>query len=195
MPVTSSSPARERCRGPGPGPGLGPGFGSGGRAGPAPAAGRRHRPPASARRAAYPYLVGGPGIGASIGMSTSAQRKAPEPDIAAAAAAAAASAREEERARRRRRAGDAMTPRGYRYEFLDLNVGGQSRTGIRADREESATSTVASDQGAGNLGFAGTARKETSSRRRGWPRWPVTGSAAGRQSRWCRAPGSPYRLC
>ncbi|HUH68030.1 MAG TPA: hypothetical protein VLZ05_03620 [Mycobacterium sp.] len=108
-------------------------------------------PPAGMGGAAYPYLVGGPTVGSSTGMSASAQRKAPEPDIAATAAAAAASAREKERARRRRRAG----MRGYGDEYMDMNVE------VEPDWGEPVTSTVASDRGAGNLGFAGTARKET----------------------------------
>jgi PPE-repeat protein len=105
-----------------------------------------------------PYAVAPPGVGLGSRMSTSAsssaKRKAPEPDTAAAAAAAAT--RSAARARRRRRA--AM--RGYADEFMDMNVE------VDPDwdgppSEEPVMSTVASDQGAGNLGFAGTARKET----------------------------------
>src|SRR6185312_5372323 len=59
-------------------------------------------PPAGSEVAAFPYLVGGPGIGTGSGMSASARRKAPEPDSAAAAAAAAAATREQRRAQRRR---------------------------------------------------------------------------------------------
>jgi len=113
-------------------------------------------PPAGIEGAAYPYLVGGPTVGAGTGMSGSAQRKAPEPDIAAAAAAAGASAREKQRGRRRRRAG----MRGYGDEFMDLNVEVEPDWGHQSG-EEPVASTVVSDRGAGNLGFAGTARKET----------------------------------
>ena len=94
-----------------------------------------------------PYVVGGPRIGSGAGMSSSAsssaKRKAPEPDSAAAAAAAAA--REVARERRRRRAGQ----RGHADEFMDMNVDVDPDWGASA-----------SDQGAGSLGFAGTAHKQ-----------------------------------
>jgi PPE-repeat protein len=88
-------------------------------------------------------------------MSTGAQRKALEPDIAAAAAVAVAAAQQKKRARRRLRAG----MRGYGDEFMDMNVGVEPDWGDPSG-EELAASTVASDRGAGNLGFAGTAPKE-----------------------------------
>ena len=113
-------------------------------------------PPAGVGGGAFPYLVGGPTVGSSTGMGASAQRKAPEPDSAAAAAAAGASAREKERARRRRRAG----MRGYGDEFMDMDVEVEPDWGDPSGAERAA-STVASDRGTGNLGFAGTARKET----------------------------------
>jgi PPE-repeat protein len=104
-----------------------------------------------------PYAVAPPGVGLGSRMSTSAsssaKKKAPEPEAAAAAAAAA---REAARARRRRRAG----LRGYSDEFMDMNVEVDPDWG-GPPREEPVMSTVASDQGAGNLGFAGTARRET----------------------------------
>jgi PPE-repeat protein len=118
-----------------------------------PAAGVPPPPPAGIEGAAYPYLVGGPTVGASTGLSSSAQRKAPEPDSAAAAAAAGAAARQEERARRRRRAAMNDHHRGYRYEFLDADGGEGPEASV-----DPAT-TAASDHGAGALGFAGTARK------------------------------------
>jgi PPE-repeat protein len=97
-----------------------------------------------------PYVVGPPGIGVGSGMSTSAgsgaKKKAPEPDSAAAAAAVAA--REQQRSRRRRRSG----LRGYAHEFMEMNV--------KVDPEWGAPLTVASDQGAGALGFVGTVRKQ-----------------------------------
>ncbi|BBX98610.1 putative PPE family protein PPE3 [Mycobacterium lacus] len=105
----------------------------------------------------YPYVVGPPGIGFGTGMSTSAsasaKRKAPEPDSAALAAAAAA--REQARARRRRRA----TRRGYGDEFMDMNVDVDPDWGEPQGGEPEVS---ASDRGVRNLGFAGTARKETS---------------------------------
>jgi PPE-repeat protein len=125
-------------------------------------------PPAAAGGAGFvpPYLVGPPGIGVGSGMSTSARssakRKAPEPDTAAAAAGAAA--REQRRVRRRRRAG----LRGYGDEFMDMNVevapdwGAPPGVGVPpACRGQPVALTVASDQGAGPLGFAGTVRTET----------------------------------
>jgi len=127
---------------------------------PAPAVPAPTPPPAPAAGPAFfpPYVVGPPGIGAGTRMSTSAssraKKKAPEPDTAAAAAAAAA--RGAARARRRRRA----KQRGYGDEYMDMNVevdpdwGGPPGDGPVA-------STVASDRGAGSLGFAGTAAKET----------------------------------
>ncbi|MFZ1175180.1 MAG: hypothetical protein WAO15_02665, partial [Mycobacterium sp.] len=100
-----------------------------------------------------PYVIAPPGLGFGSGMSASAssraKRKAPEPDTAAAAAAAAA--REQARARRRRRA----TQRDYGDEFADMNVD------VDPDWGAPGGETVASEQGAGNLGFAGTARKES----------------------------------
>jgi PPE-repeat protein len=111
-------------------------------------------PPASVAGAGFPYLVGGPTMGSSAGMSTSAQRKAREPDIAAAAAAAGASAPEKHRARRRRRAG----MRGYGDEFMDMNVEVEPDWGDPRGGEQVAS--TASDRGAGDLGFAGTAPKD-----------------------------------
>lgn len=95
-----------------------------------------------------PYVIGPPGMGTGSGMgasaSSSAKRKAPEPD--SAAAAAAASAREAARARRRRR----VTQRGHGDEFMDMNV----------DVDPDWDASLASDHGAGTLGFAGTARRD-----------------------------------
>jgi PPE-repeat protein len=107
-----------------------------------------------------PYAVAPPGIGFGSGMrasaSSSAKRKTPEPDTAAVAAAAAA--REAARVRRRRRA----RQRGYGDEFMDMNVDVDPDWG-----EPPGPSTVASDQGAGNLGFTGTARKEAAAQAAG----------------------------
>jgi PPE-repeat protein len=101
-----------------------------------------------------PYFVAPPGIGSGSGMSASsragAKKKAPESDSAAAAAAAAA--HEQARSRRRRRA----RQRGYGDEFMDMNVDVDPDWGGPPDAQ-----SMASDRGAGNLGFAGTARSET----------------------------------
>lgn len=117
-------------------------------------------PPPAAGGAAgfgFPYAVGPPGIGFGSGMSASAsagaKKKAPEPDSAAVAAAAAA--REQARARRRRRA----TRHGYGEEFMDMNVDVDPDWNA-PPREEPVASTVASGQDGGELGFAGTTRKE-----------------------------------
>jgi PPE-repeat protein len=120
-----------------------------------PATGAPPPPPAGIEGAAYPYLVAGPTVGSGMGVSSSAQRKGSEPDSAAAAAAAAAAAREKRRTRRRRRAG----LRGYGDEFMDMNVEVDPDWG-GPPGEERVVSTVASGQGAGTLGFAGTAREE-----------------------------------
>jgi PPE-repeat protein len=77
-----------------------------------------------------------------------------EPDSAAVAAAAAA--REAARARRRQRA----KQRGYGDEFMDMNVD------VDPDWGEP-TSTLASDRGAGTVGFAGTAHQETAAQAAG----------------------------
>ena len=106
-------------------------------------------PPAAAAGPAFfpPYVVGPPGIGSRTGMSTSAsssaKKKGSEPDAAALAAASAA--REATRARLRRRA----KQRDHGDEFMDMNV--------EVDPDWSA---VASDRGAGNLGFAGTSARQ-----------------------------------
>jgi PPE-repeat protein len=82
--------------------------------------------------------------------SSSAKRKGSEPDAAALAAASAA--REAARARRRRRA----KQRDYGDEFMDMNVEVDPDWGTRSGGE-----SVASDRGAGSLGFADTAAKKT----------------------------------
>ncbi len=99
---------------------------------------------------AFPYVVG-PGVGMSSSISTSAsagaKKKSPEPDSAAAAAAAAAG--EQARARRRRRA----KLRGHGHEFMDMDVQ------VEPDWDAAGTGqdgSLASGQGAGNVGFAGT---------------------------------------
>jgi PPE-repeat protein len=96
---------------------------------------------------AFPYLVGGPGIGTDSGMGSGAQRKASEPRSAAVAAPAAASVSERQRARRQRRAAMKDHYRGYEYIDLEPDDGPIPDPGL----------SVASDRGAGSLGFAGTA--------------------------------------
>ncbi|MGZ4525423.1 MAG: PPE domain-containing protein [Mycobacterium sp.] len=142
-PVVTAAPAPA----PAPTPAPAPAPAAAPAAAPAPAA--PPPPPAGIGGGAFPYLVGGPTMGAGTGMPTGAQRKAPEPDAAAAAAPAAASAREKQRARRRRRAAMNDHHRGHRYEFLD-SEGGQASDPVPEQ-------STASAQGAGALGFAGTA--------------------------------------
>jgi PPE-repeat protein len=100
-----------------------------------------------------PYAVGPPGIGFGSRMSTpassTAKRKAPEPDIAAATAAAAV--RAQRQARRRRR----TIMRDHGNEFADMNIEVDPDWGEPANDEP-----LASGNGAGPLGFAGTVRKE-----------------------------------
>jgi PPE-repeat protein len=78
----------------------------------------------------------------SASTGAGAKKKAPEPD--SAAAAAASSAQQAARRQRRRRA----RQRDYGDEYMDMNVD------VEPDWDE----TVASDRGAGSLGFTGTAR-------------------------------------
>jgi len=106
-------------------------------------------PPPSGGAGFYPpYAVAPPGIGFDSGMQTgassSAKQKTPESDSAAAAAAAAA--REQRRTRRRR--GAIMRDHGD--EYADMTIG------VDPDWGE----PLASGNGAGPLGFAGTARHE-----------------------------------
>src|SRR5581483_7864243 len=70
-----------------------------------------------------------------------------------AAAAASASARTKQRRRR------GAKQRGYGDEFMDMNTEVDPDWG--APPGEPVASTVASDHGAGNLGFAGTVSKGT----------------------------------
>ncbi|QLL07978.1 PPE family protein [Mycobacterium vicinigordonae] len=114
-------------------------------------------PPPPAPAAAgfgFPFLVGGgPGVGFGSGMSAvaSARRKASEPD--SVAAAAAAEARAQARRRRRRR----TAQRDYGDEFADMNVDVDPQWDVPGEPDLAA---VASNQGAGSLGFAGTVRNE-----------------------------------
>jgi PPE-repeat protein len=122
----------------------------------APAGPAAPTPPVHAGAPAFvpPYVVGPPGIGVGSGLKTSAgssaKKKGSEPDAAALAAASAA--REAARARRRRRA----KQRDYGDEFMDMNVDVDPDWGTPSGGE-----SVASDRGAGSLGFAGTAAKKT----------------------------------
>ena len=115
-------------------------------------------PPPAAGGAGFvpPYAVAPPGIGSGSGMRVGAKAQEPTsrgaakaPEIAAAAAAAAGRTRQ----RRRRK----VSQRAYGDEFADMNIDVDPDWGGRPS--EPVASTVASDQGAGNLGFAGTVSK------------------------------------
>jgi PPE-repeat protein len=112
-------------------------------------------PPAAAPGPEFfpPYVIGPPGVGLGSGMNARAssgeKKKAPQPDAAAAAAAAA---RDGARGRRRRQ---RQRQRGHADEYMDMNVEVDPDWG-----PPPSSATMASDRGAGNLGFAGTARSE-----------------------------------
>jgi PPE-repeat protein len=126
----------------------------------------------------YPYLVGVSGARSeSSGVRGKTQK--PTPDAAGAPAAAAAPAVEQEQARRRRRAPRKHIDRGYRYEFLDLDSEMDSETGASPDGDVPPTSSVASNQGAGPLGFAGTATKPGGQRAAGLAALAGDGFAGG----------------
>jgi len=107
-------------------------------------------PPAGAGPGfAPPYVVGGPTIGA--GMSLQAKTHEPTSRGAskapAAAAAVGAAAKEVTRKRRRQRA----KQRGHADEFMDMNH----------DVDPDWGAPIASDRGAGPLGFSGTQAKDS----------------------------------
>ncbi|MGO9383950.1 MAG: PPE family protein [Mycobacterium sp.] len=134
-------------------PASAPATGGGAAAAPAPAV----------TTGSFAYIVGGggdPGSGFEPTVGGRGGAKAPAATIPAAAAAAPS--RAEARARRRRRA--AM--REYGDEFLDLD----SDIGVVPDygeQEHVLASALASGSGAGTLGFAGTAYKDTALRAAG----------------------------
>jgi PPE-repeat protein len=113
-------------------------------------------PAAAPATTGFAYAVGSPGDwGPSLGPTVGGRSgvKAPAATIPAAGAAAASSA--QARARRRRRT--AM--REYGDEFVDM----ESDIGVAPDYgadDEELVSAVASGNGAGALGFAGTAHKD-----------------------------------
>ncbi|MGV0836212.1 PPE domain-containing protein [Mycolicibacterium thermoresistibile] len=125
-------------------------------AGAAPAGTAATAPAAGAAAAAgpvIPYAVRGdhPGEGFTPTLRDKTAAKAPAADIpAAAAAAVGASARERRRARRKR--GAAVKDRGYRDEFMDMNIG------VPPEPPEE-PQVAASTRGAGPMGFTGTATK------------------------------------
>ncbi len=139
-------------------------------------------PPPHAVGFAPPYVVAPPGVGFGSGMgagaSSSAKRKAPEPD--SAAAAAAAGARGAARARRRSRA----KQRDYGDEFADMNIDVDPDWGAPRDGALS----VASDRGAGALGFAGAGVREATAAATGLA--TLTGDEFGGGPRLPMMPGT-----
>jgi PPE-repeat protein len=122
----------------------------------APGAGAPAAPAPAPATGTFAYMVGfGGGPGTESGPTMGGRGGAKAPPATVPAAAAAVPSRAEARARRRRRA--AM--RDYGDEFLEM----ESDIGVPpdyGDREE-LVSAVASGNGAGTLGFAGTAHKDT----------------------------------
>jgi len=113
-------------------------------------------PPAVAQGLALPYLVaigGGPSIGFDSGAraraSVSAQLKAPAESAAVAAAAAA-------RRRSRKRRQQQM----HRHDFADATMDYEAGPNWGSPPHDApVAASVASDSGAGSLGFAGTVSK------------------------------------
>jgi PPE-repeat protein len=112
--------------------------------------------PAAAPATSFGYMVGGidPDDGPGPTLIDRDASKAPASAIPAAAAVGAV-ARDKVRARRRRR-GELHD---HADEFADMNVEVDPQWGAQADREP-VVSTLASDRGAGALGFAGTVDKD-----------------------------------
>jgi PPE-repeat protein len=113
--------------------------------------------PATPATAGFAYVVGGigPDDGPGPTLIDRDETKAPASAIPAAAAVSVAG-RDKARARRRRRA----ELRDHADEFADMNVEVDPDWGAPANGEPVA-STVASDRGAGSLGFAGTVDKQS----------------------------------
>jgi PPE-repeat protein len=114
-------------------------------------------PAATPATAGFGYVVGGigPDDGPGPTLIDREGTKTPASYIPAAAAVGAVG-RDKARARRRRRA----ELRDHADEFADMNVEVDPDWGAPANGEPVA-STVASDRGAGSLGFAGTVDKES----------------------------------
>ena len=112
--------------------------------------------PAAAPAPGFAYMVGGmdPDDGPGPTLIDRDETKAPAGSIAAAAAVAAASPAKSRRRRRRR-----ATQHDHYDEFADMDVDVDPDWGAQDDRELVAAA-VASGDGSGPLGFAGTVGKD-----------------------------------
>jgi PPE-repeat protein len=120
-------------------------------------AGAGAAPAATPATAGFGYMVGGigPDDGPGPTLIDREGSRAPASSIAAVAAVSAVG-RDKTRTRRRRRA----EMHDHADEFADMNVEVNPHWSAQADREL-VSATVASDRGAGPLGFAGTVGKDT----------------------------------
>jgi PPE-repeat protein len=114
-------------------------------------------PPLPAAPGGYSYLAGDLRMGSEV--SAHAKTHEPTSRSAAAAPALAAAASTPEPAPARRRQRTKVKQLGRRYEYLELDdATGQGPGG--SPEKPRVASAVASDRGAGTLGFAGTARED-----------------------------------
>ena len=112
-------------------------------------------PAPAAATGSFAYMVAGGGDPeAGLGPTLGGRSGIKAPAATIPAAAAAVSSRAEARARRRRRA--AMREYGDEYADMDSDIGVPPDYGD----EEQLASAIASGNGAGRLGFAGTAHKD-----------------------------------
>lgn len=126
-------------------------------AAPAPAPAAPPAPPPTPAGPVHPYMYMATALGmdARASARSRAKKKAPEPDVAATPAAAAKIGEQPRgRRRRRRRAQDQQLGRGYEYVDLEPEL-------------EDPPPVTASAVGAGPLGFAGTAPRESAARAAG----------------------------
>jgi PPE-repeat protein len=148
-------------------------------------AGAGAAPAPAAAAGSFAYIVGGggdpeTGFGPTVGGRGGV--KAPAATIPAAAAAVPS--RAEARARRRRRA--AMREYGDEYADMDSDIGVPPDYGHA--NEEQLASAVASGNGAGRLGFAGTADKDADLRASGLTK--LAGDEYGGGPRMPMVPGT-----
>jgi PPE-repeat protein len=141
-------------------------------------------PAATPATAGFGYVVGGigPDDGPGPTLIDHDESKAPASAIPAAAALSAVG-RDKVRTRRRRRA----EMRDHADEFADMNIDVNPDWGSPADREPVAA-TVASDRGAGPLGFAGTVDKDAVAEATGLA--TLSGNGFGNGPRMPMVPGT-----